>query len=429
MDDSSTGLSFPAHSSHVETTTWHVAFDCDECHAVPSSMSSSGHAHVGDSTAAQAEVTMASGLSSAGILSGSTCSNLYCHGDGAGSLGSATTSGSVACGDCHGDASSASSLSVGHSSHVADGVTCEDCHAATASGSTGIAFPAQHVDGEIDVSLVSGISWDPSAETCTGTCHGETHSGWGMASGHGSGWDDPGVHGLEAKEQTSDCTTCHGSSLTGGSASTSCDDCHSTGWRTDCTFCHGGIDNSTGAPPEDIDDGTTGLSFGDHTEHVEQSDHPAFDCDSCHDTPSDVMSSGHVFVGDSTAGVAEVDMSGGLSSAGSFAIGSRTCSNLYCHGNGAGVRGSVTIGDSTNCSSCHGSRSSSSGMSGDHRDHISEGVDCGECHADTLSGSTSISNPSNHVNGSVDVRITGLSYSGSRCTGSCHGEYHSGERW
>ena len=34
----------------------------------------------------------------------------------------------------------------------------------------------------------------------------------------------------------------------------SCDDCHDEGWRTDCVFCHGGVDDTTGAPPEDIRD-------------------------------------------------------------------------------------------------------------------------------------------------------------------------------
>ncbi len=431
IDDSTTGITFPAHTDHVETTSWHAAWDCDQCHANHTSMLSPGHAHVSDSSAGTAEVDMSGGLSSSASYSGGGCSNLYCHGDGAGTLGSASTSGSVACGDCHGIATTASTLSATHDDHVDAGADCDDCHADTASGSTGFSDVSQHVDGEIDIALTTGMSWDSAGETCTGSCHGYTHSGMGFEGGHASGWDAAAVHGLAAKELDSDCTSCHGASLYGGTSGQGCDDCHPSGWRTDCTFCHGGTHNSTGAPPVDLD-GTSSLpsmSFPAHTEHVERTDHPAWDCDTCHDLPTDVLTSGHLFVGDSTPAAAEVDMSGGLSSAGVYAATAGTCANLYCHGNGAGTLGTVSSGGTTNCSSCHGSSSSTSGMSGEHREHLHEGCACGDCHALTLSGSSSIGDPDYHVNGTVDVSMSGVSWTGSRCTGSCHGEGHSSESW
>jgi predicted CxxxxCH...CXXCH cytochrome family protein len=243
---------------------------------------------------------------------------------------------------------------------------------------------------------------------------------------HPAGWSDPSEHGIAANLQEMACTACHGSDLTGGSAGTSCDSCHPSGWRSDCTFCHGGEDDATGAPPLDIDGSSSGITFPEHAAHVEDTSlHAAWDCTQCHAKPSSIFSSGHIFTGDSTPAVSEVTFGGGLSSSGTYA-GSGSCSNLYCHGNGSGRLGSARTGSTVNCSSCH----STSSLSGRHSTHIGEGVACEDCHQGTASGSSSIADPALHVNGTVDVElITGMTWSGSSCTGSCHGERHSGWSW
>jgi predicted CxxxxCH...CXXCH cytochrome family protein len=170
----------------------------------------------------------------------------------------------------------------------------------------------------------------------------------------------------------------------------------------------------------DIDGSTTGLSFPEHGTHIQSSWHGTWDCDQCHHKPTDALSSGHVFLGDSTAGIAEVGFRGGLSSSGTYG-GSGSCSNLYCHGDGAGGLGSARTGDGETCGSCHAAPP----RSGEHGEH--DRYDCDECHASTASGSSSIvSPPDEHVDGEVDVDLArGGTWNGTTCDPSCHGA----ERW
>ncbi len=128
---------------------------------------------------------------------------------------------------------------------------------------------------------------------------------------------EPHLHGMDAKLQVENCLLCHGDDLTGGTSERSCDPCHESEWRTTCTFCHGGQETDDGAPPRDIRGATAenDLSFPPHTKHVTTTLREPLDCESCHASPpEDVLSPGHVLVGDSTPGVAEVDLSEGLSS-------------------------------------------------------------------------------------------------------------------
>ncbi len=244
---------------------------------------------------------------------------------------------------------------------------------------------------------------------------------------HVSGYADAGLHGMDAKYQALVCIDCHGSDLTGGSAGVSCDSCHETNWRTDCVFCHGGTDNTTGAPPVDIDNLTTSLSFPEHTNHLDRTIHPEWDCVQCHVKPTDVLSSGHLFVGDATAGVAEVTFSGGLSSGGTYGS---SCT-VYCHGSGQrGSTGSVSSGASESCHMCHGDASNSHGLSGRHGDHFEERVTCNECHSTVAGSNTTISNPDKHVDGNIDVALpSGMTWSSGTCNGSCHDQNHHNERW
>lgn len=299
------------------------------------------------------------------------------------------------------------------------------------TGNDTVTDPAQHVDGQVDTGFPSGMIY--AGGTCTGTCHGVDHNGssWTDGAYHPVGWDAPDQHGLVANLQQQDCTTCHGADLGGGASGTDCDTCHLGGWRTDCTYCHGGTDNATGAPPVDMDGSTSAVSFPEHSVHVEENTHPACDCNECHALPADVLSTGHLFIGDTTAGAAELGFTAGLSPVGRYA-GSGSCSNLYCHGNGNGRLGSATTGGATTCGTCHGTANSPGGMSGRHSDHFDReiGAGCADCHAGTVSDNTTLLDPTLHVNGTPDLSFpSGIVYADGRCTGTCHTERHSSESW
>jgi predicted CxxxxCH...CXXCH cytochrome family protein len=250
---------------------------------------------------------------------------------------------------------------------------------------------------------------------------------------HPAGWVSPTAHGSAAMLNTMNCTTCHGAELEGGSSGQSCDTCHSDGWRSNCTFCHGGTDNDTGAPPKSVDGATAAAdgAFPAHASHVTGDSHAPITCAACHSTPTEATSPGHMF--DDTPGAAEVDLSGGLSPAGTFA--NLTCSSLYCHGNGQGDNGSVPLNKSSiGCASCHPGPESSSialgKMTGRHAKHLIEDVGCYECHGEVFNDQYGSVDGSLHVNGEPNVKMPdGITYNGSGCTGTCHGEYHMNPGW
>jgi hypothetical protein len=288
------------------------------------------------------------------------------------------------------------------------------------------------------VVLFAACDGDKTGATDSSSDGGTTDSG---SSYHPDGWSDPAQHGTAARQSTDSCVTCHGTSLEGSGESVSCDTCHTTGWRTDCTFCHGGTDNTTGAPPRDINDETdsTALSFSAHTVHVSDSARKlAFDCTACHSSPADVLSSGHLFIGDTTPGAAEMDFSSGLSPAASW-DGLGTCSEAYCHGNGQGNNGTVTVGsDLSACTACHPHQTSGktgwATMSGFHERHLSidSGFDCGDCHKSVVDKWEPITDVSLHVDGAVSIQLVGemaWDEASRTCTGECHDEKHSARSW
>ncbi len=237
-------------------------------------------------------------------------------------------------------------------------------------------------------------------------------------------------HGPQLNLQTQECRTCHAADLTGGASmgAPSCDGCHTpvaepAAWRSDCTFCHGSDDNTTGAPPRDIDVGSADISFAAHSAHVVDGIASASDCTECHAKPVDLLSEGHVF--DSTPAAAEVSFAGGLAAAASY--DGDTCSNNYCHGDGRGSNGTVAVnGGPLECSGCHST--SGAGMSGEHSRHINgENLECSECHSTVASPAQAIIAPSLHVDGARQVDFSGpgtynaANRSCSGLGGGCHG--------
>ncbi len=294
------------------------------------------------------------------------------------------------------------------------------------AGTQGANGEVMPTSGALDAALVDVVrTWIDAG--ATDVCDNPDTGGGDY---HPAGWAEPGAHGMAAKFQEDDCLGCHGADLTGGDVGVSCDECHAEGWRTDCTYCHGGGDNGTGAPPEDIDDQSTALSFAPHTAHVEDTDlHDAFACLQCHRTPDEALSTGHFLVGDDSPGVAETDLGDGLASRAEW--NGTGCSNNYCHGDGTGHNGSVDATDSVGgCNDCHDASGNGRHLSGRHEDHLEEGVSCTDCHGDTVSSATRIEDPSLHVDGEVQVTLpAGMTRAGNECTGACHGENHRGEDW
>lgn len=288
--------------------------------------------------------------------------------------------------------------------------------------------------GTIDADVVEAVrAW--IADGASDVCDDTIDPGDGF---HEVGYAAAGVHGHDAKYQVLPCTQCHGTDLAGVGDIPSCDGCHSEGWRSDCTFCHGDPLDGTGAPPRHISGEDEGLdaSYAPHRAHTGTTAlHEAFDCSTCHSTPTDVLSPGHLFVADSTAGVAEVDFLGGLSDAARWNPETGTCSNLYCHGNGRGDNGTVVhTADVAACNRCHPSQASGEGpldtMSGVHRDHVRNDVGCWECHGGTTNAAQAIVDVSLHVNGVKDLQIVpAINRSAGLCSGTCHGESHVSETW
>ncbi len=255
---------------------------------------------------------------------------------------------------------------------------------------------------------------------------------------HALGYAAAEIHGMDAKFSVLPCISCHGADLA-GDVGPSCDTCHGEGWRTDCTFCHGDPFDGTGAPPvhiSGVDDGAL-ASFIPHRPHTEDTDlHLAFACSACHVEPTDVLSPGHVFVSDITAGIAEMDFTGGLASAASWS-GNGRCSNNYCHGDGQGANGIVDHDESvTTCHDCHADDTTEplwNDMSGRHEAHLDEPVGgpilCADCHPGTVSESMTIVGVSQHVDGTAQAAPPEAVYNGATCTGTCHSEVHNARTW
>ncbi len=261
---------------------------------------------------------------------------------------------------------------------------------------------------------------------------------------HPAGYAAAEFHGIDANLQASDCRECHGEDLFGGDSEVSCDTagCHAEDWRTDCTYCHGGDESMDGAPPRDLDGRREPrlAAFGAHQAHLDENDHPAFACTECHAEAGDiedVLTPGHAF--DDTPGRAEVAF-GGLSLGGTYDAATRTCGNIYCHGNGA-QPGRVTAGDDITCASCHPDQGSSedaweNSLDDEHEEHLEDGIVCAHCHGAVVDEQSNIRTPHLHVNGvsewyvdpSLGITVDALD----RCSGQCHvgdDEDHDNEDW
>jgi predicted CxxxxCH...CXXCH cytochrome family protein len=239
---------------------------------------------------------------------------------------------------------------------------------------------------------------------------------------HPSGWltvDSPEFHGEFIKNIGWDlkrCQQCHGVDYTGGIANTSCLTCHPS-TPEDCTVCHGGVDNLTGAPPEDLDGNrnTDARGVGAHTAHLSEGALAlGFECETCHLVPDSFFAPGHV---DSDlpaelnfSNLALVDNANPV-----WQGESETCQNSYCHGNwsllksesgfdfiyeadmiqGNAASPKWTDATTVTCGTCHDLPPNG---------HTSfELNECANCHGTVIDANGLIINKEKHVNGNVNV--------------------------
>lgn len=223
------------------------------------------------------------------------------------------------------------------------------------------------------------------------------------------------------------CVSCHRNALPSSiSQHTStdakvCNSCHThkTGFSADCTGCHGFPPRIDAAGPNGYADGYQNLAghvseaTSPHMRHAGGSTNYSFSCYECHkgnDHNSTPNSFRDVFK----------DPAGTLAGSSAVYIVAPpvlTCSNVYCHSNGAPA-GQPTVFKSiewgptkiANCAACHDATPATNV----HTKHVSApySFGCAVCHARTVSDNSTIlpaarATGGAHVNGSKDVQFSG----------------------
>ncbi|PKN58892.1 MAG: hypothetical protein CVU56_03460 [Deltaproteobacteria bacterium HGW-Deltaproteobacteria-14] len=172
-----TAMGVGAHTSHVETTTMHLAWGCATCHGTPP-VSVWTPGHIDGDGAAEVVFDTLNGSATWDAAAGS-CSNLYCHGNGRAAAGTAswpTSPPTLSCHACHQDWTNVTSsgMSGEHRKHNNEGIGCNRCHADTVNSNHQITGLAKHVNGLKDVKFSGSGSWNPAGDgTCSSVgCHG-----------------------------------------------------------------------------------------------------------------------------------------------------------------------------------------------------------------------------------------------------------------
>lgn len=427
--------------------TWSGTFTCNSCHggSAATPPTSAPHAkHAGNSSpyryscAKCHNATTTNGTSIAdyskhvnktkdvvfantsGAWSSPNCSNVYCHSIGNLNVNSANLpgvyggspyaspawSGTFACNGCHGRSISngmpdyanagapGSGTSNSHDKHVSSStISCGECHTQTTKNGITIrtTYPSYHVNRSL-----SDVYFNLSGNSKNGTYNSGT--------------------------KTCSATYCHGSgpSIAWGS-STSCNSCHSANntsfWnRSSAHKLHW---EDASLLPTRFTNTTTGNVGTEGTYR--------FACGSCHrpgpsyaihaNAPGNAKGDAQVFFGYTSPGKNPTYSYGTTTSTSDngfkWSNGSATCSNTYCHSNGAGGNGSAvnwaTISNSAvdiRCKTCHRYTAASFSPMSTQRHYMHVGrytFGCQECHYATTTIGNAITAKTKHVNKSKDV--------------------------
>lgn len=220
-------------------------------------------------------------------------------------------------------------------------------------------------------------------------CHGN--------AAHPSGWNSGSVHGIEAEQDFSACTVCHGDTYQGGSGSSiSCYDCHN-GPGLNHPAPQWVISNHATAATNNIASCQTchGTNYQGGGSHVA--------CTSCHMENEAQVHPQNWYP--------DIRLNHGAYAS---ANGTASCATQYCHG--TSLEGVAQSGPSCStchewpftgggsCTNCHGTPpdgSTDPNVAGRHAEHMAlAGVDCAVCHQNAGSG-TSL-----HQNGVVDISLS-----------------------
>ena len=416
-----TNESTGGHASHAGGSPYSKA--CVECHQGNTHRSGTFQDLFKDTTGRVAALYGALPTFNGTNPQAPTCSNVYCHSDGAprdATLvpvittktipGWANGRGAIIgtageCRTCHGDATTLVTNS--HGKHLAASIGCVSCHSGTASGNTTIKNQVNHANGIKDVIFsgftAAGRGWNVTAATCSVVyCHS-----------NGQGANGTGVPSAYASPRW-------------GGGSLNCGSCH-------------------------VDQATDLTGTGSHRVHTVVTG-ANLDCARCHlgytKTASNPASHVNGFIDLDAAGINYTQGSGSVHPVGN---GYGSCSTTVCHGSGVPVWGGSLWSTTDQCGKCHSSptavtastpyyntsfpvknTSNTDVKTGAHTAHITAserlhpGLVCVDCH-----GAVNLNDPT-HMNGvanfnwSVLARTGNLSPNYNPVTGQCTNVYCHG---
>ena len=189
-----------AHQVHLQGGSSGRAVPCAECHTVPSSPLSVGHADGLPAEVSLTGVGASDDRSPSWDRATTTCSDTWCHGPSPASVGTSpswTAASSLGCTSCHGTPPPPPHP------QIAD---CSRCHSpVVAQDDVTIAERDRHVNGVVDVAVDSG---------CT-SCHGSTNPAPPVDLAGGSSTGSPGVGAHQThllgtlRSRAVPCTECH----------------------------------------------------------------------------------------------------------------------------------------------------------------------------------------------------------------------------
>ncbi|MFZ2864250.1 MAG: hypothetical protein WA440_05810 [Ignavibacteriaceae bacterium] len=247
----------------------------------------------------------------------------------------------------------------------------------------------------------------------------------------------PNFHGKlvsNANWDMKQCQQCHAANYNGGTAESSCYNCHKTpGGPEACNTCHGDFANTLRiAPPRALNGNilSSDRGVGAHTKHLYDNKlGKIVSCNQCHIEPASGFSDpSHI---DNTPGAEivfgslsklQTNVSGGFnyqSSLGNFVpnpgfdVSDGSCSNNYCHGyfkngNLDNIVLFTAQSQGAACGTCHGNAATGNPLpktpsqGGSHPPSLN----CQQCHGDVVennNGNYTIVNKEKHINGKLNV--------------------------
>lgn len=393
-----------SHLKHAGDGTNQYGFSCEQCHSgyVPP-MPPGVTTHVNGAINTSIHTTWG-GTYNGDTTPGngfSTCSNVYCHGNGVDTNTQYATptwgnAGTGACGTCHGVNASAPPTSERHTKHVGTSAgytySCSKCHSSVVSETANATSAPTIASTSLHVNKIKNVSWDAF------NTNGSPYS------------------------TGSPCTNlyCHSKGTSATASTPNITPSWTGAFDTTCTGCHNGDSSAS-----------NNMDTGSHSKHVVSSN---YDCAKCHnETVSNSRSIRTAALHVNKLVDVKFDTATNLNSAATYnstlspvaktpGTSFGACTNIYCHSNGTSVStGTILANTSPSwgapgplaCNTCHGAGTSDGKpsylqdqpKSNSHEVHVTQAhYPCNYCHYGTTSTGTTITNPLLHANGVYDVQ-------------------------